>query len=116
MLGPHRHEAWILISEARLHSAIGDYSAARESLETASKIGWRVAGHSAMAMASDQLGKTWCMLGQYDLAAQSVARSRRLRTHFRTVPSLCERPVIEQTHVALRENLGETQARLALGQ
>lgn len=116
MLGPHRHEAWILISEARLHSAIGDYSAARESLETASKIGWRIAGHSAMAMASDQLGKTWCMLGQYDLAVQSVARSRRLRTHFRTVPSLCERPVIEQTHVALRENLGETKARLALGQ
>jgi len=105
-LGPHRHEAWILISQARIHDTVGEHRVAIGLLESATKIGRDVAGHSAMSMAADQLARTWCRLGEYQTGYQCYRDSIVLRRTMKTVPSVWETKIIRETGRMLQQGLG----------
>lgn len=105
--GSARNLAWAHMSESMICDAIGDRAGAREALLRVLDIGTATAGHSAISMAEDRLAQVYCAMGEFDLSAEAYGRSALLRKKLGTVPSVAERPIVEQTRARLRAKMGD---------
>jgi tetratricopeptide (TPR) repeat protein len=105
--------AWVLQAEAVLHQSVGDLERARNSLEQIKAIGPEMAGHSVTAMCDDELACVDCRLGEYDSAAEALARASVYRKRMGTVQSGYERSRVRPARRVLQERLDSRDFRAA---
>ncbi len=96
-----------------LHEEVGDYYEARRSLGEIVKIGSAVGGQAVTAMTDDRIAAIDCKLGEYDTAAEALARSAVFRRGRGTVPSVIERIYNRSTQETLSEKLSKTELKRA---
>lgn len=112
--GGMRAMLWVEFGDALLQIGLGDLYAARDILARISAEDTDLGGHAVRAMADDYIANVDCKLGEYEAAAESLARAAVFRKGLGTVPSVVERINIRSTHRVLAERLGERDLRAAL--
>lgn len=109
-----RSLTWVLFGEAMLHFGLGELPSARALLSQIAEMELEVGGHAVKSMADDWIATVDCQLGEYEAAAEGLARAAVFRRNLGTVPSLAERKHIRSTHRTLAERLSERDLRAAL--
>ncbi|HTQ11737.1 MAG TPA: BTAD domain-containing putative transcriptional regulator [Fimbriimonadaceae bacterium] len=112
-MGHLRMVPWVILLESRLCGATGDNEKSRQKLEDIKRIGAQVAGHAVLSMADDELASVHCRLGEYDEAAEHLARASIGRKKLGTVASIYERNKVLPAKRALRERLDRRDLQAA---
>jgi len=111
--GIGRNVAWVRMCEGILHEATGDVHRALDSFQSILRLPKGDIGHSAIAMATDRIANLQCRVGEYQDAADSLARALVFRKSLGSVPSLSESILIRKTRRTLSEKLEEKEIHAA---
>lgn len=110
-----RMVAYTMLGKAELLFAAGDYSEALEVLEGIRQLGQDVMGHSLAASIDDLTGQLFAKLREFDVAAESLARSTLLRRRLGAKASIYESSALNPARRLLKEKLDEREIRAAFG-